>query len=137
MSDMDALVEVAHRAYGDAVFCSDEKAIYPREAMRSALLAAGLPALLERVEAGAAEHAEDSVICECRSCEHYELINKRAEVERLQKVNDDLWAERDALAAKVADIISGVRAWCAINEIADPPLDWVGLGEFLDRAENA
>jgi hypothetical protein len=32
-----------------------------------------------------------------------------------------------------ADVVAGVRAWCAINEIAAPPLDWEGLGEYLAR----
>ena len=30
-------------------------------------------------------------------------------------------------------VVAGVRSWCAINEIAVPPLDWEGLGEFLTR----
>jgi hypothetical protein len=36
-------------------------------------------------------------------------------------------------AAGKAEVVRGVRAWCAINEIAAPPLDWEGLGEFLTR----
>jgi hypothetical protein len=45
----------------------------------------------------------------------------------------DWLAAHDAEVA--ARVVAGVRAWCAINEIADPPLDWEGLGEFLDRAD--
>lgn len=30
-------------------------------------------------------------------------------------------------------IIDGVRKWMQVNEIAQPPLDWAGLGEFLHR----
>lgn len=37
----------------------------------------------------------------------------------------------NAIERKIAHVITGVRAWCAINEIAEPPLDWEGLGEFL------
>lgn len=47
--------------------------------------------------------------------------------------------EEDCVAARLraaqAEVITGVRAWCAINEIASPPLDWEGLGEFLNRVE--
>lgn len=41
----------------------------------------------------------------------------------------------DRLAEERAEVVSGVRAWCAINEIAAPPLDWAGLGEFLTHVE--
>jgi hypothetical protein len=41
------------------------------------------------------------------------------------------------LAGEGLEVISGVRAWCAINEIAAPPLDWAGLGLFLGRREAA
>lgn len=38
------------------------------------------------------------------------------------------------VAARVERVVAGVRTWCAINEIDEPPLDWEGLGEFLSRA---
>lgn len=34
-------------------------------------------------------------------------------------------------------VLRGVRAWCSINEIAAPPLDWAGLGEFLAHCDAA
>lgn len=43
----------------------------------------------------------------------------------------------DAAEQRADRIVSGVRAWCAINEIAEPPVDWEGLGEFLARVESS
>ena len=40
---------------------------------------------------------------------------------------------REVESRGAARVVAGVRAWCAINEIAEPPLDWEGLGEFLTR----
>lgn len=40
------------------------------------------------------------------------------------------YAEK-ALAAARADVVDGVKSWAAINEVAEPPLDWAGLGEYL------
>ena len=47
-------------------------------------------------------------------------------------------ARRESEAAEKAraEVVAGVRAWCAINEIAEAPLDWEGLGEFLTRADS-
>lgn len=39
--------------------------------------------------------------------------------------------ERACYEAGIQAAVAGVRAWCSINEIAEPPLDWEGLGEFL------
>lgn len=65
----------------------------------------------------------------------------RAEVEILRDSADETnrWlreaeAEREqAVDAALGEVVAGVRAWCSINEIAEPPLDWEGLGEFLAR----
>lgn len=52
-------------------------------------------------------------------------------------LSSDWLRDHDAelIAKAKAEVVSGVRAWCAINEIAEPPLDWVGLGEFLARVD--
>lgn len=64
-----------------------------------------------------AKQTNGGMLCDCTA-----LVYKWSELK---------WKHERAKAA--AEVVSGVRAWCAINEIAAPPLDWEGLGEFLTR----
>lgn len=57
------------------------------------------------------------MLCDCKS-----LIYAWAELK---------WQHERAKAT--GEVVAGVRAWCAINEVREPPLDWEGLGEFLTR----
>jgi hypothetical protein len=72
---------------------------------------------IDHHEACSAQQTGGAMLCDCNG-----LIYKWADLK---------WKHERAKSA--AEVVAGVRAWCAINEIAAPPLDWEGLGEFLTR----